>query len=111
MRDGSINGNHQVQTRGQGCGRRQIDQVRGEVDDVLPLPERLQVPRPRVLLQAHEFCIAVQEAGQHPKWNKTAIILRVVRTARPNKADPQLFMRAQTIFPGLHLPGSLLKNS
>src|SRR5690348_8925601 len=74
------------------------------IDDLLALAERLGIPGPGILLQADEQRIDIQEGGQQAERHRPVPVIRVVRVARPDKTDPQLLVRTETVFPSLHKP-------
>ena len=72
------------------------------IDDFRALAERRRILGPRVLLQADEQRIDIQQGGQQAERYGPVTIVPVARVARPDKADPQLFTRTETVLPGLH---------
>src|SRR6516225_9096698 len=75
--------------------------MRGEVDDLGPLAQACRILRPRILLQADEARIDIEDTAERGKPHRAVAVVAVSGIAGPDHADAQFVVRAQSRFPGL----------
>ena len=100
MRDAGVYRNDQIQVRDQRRGIGEIFQIISEMEDVAAFAQQVRIRRPDVSLQAHEGGVnAVEERQYRSEWNRSVVIVRMSRAARPGEADAAPAGGAEARFP------------
>ena len=70
------------------------------MEDVAAFAQHVRIRRPDVSLQAYEGGVnAVEERQHRSEWNRSVVIVRMSRAARPGEADAAPAGRAEARFP------------